>query len=160
MSNGKTHQTIGVIAGAATAAYTARNERSPTSCSKPPADARWLPRREGARHHRSPDQPSAPEHRHRHAPVTGVALVARTPLDDLTQKLRCEAEARADLRRSSTSTIDSIIHFIIEMLCRLGAGAAVGFTAGYASHLALDFTTPASLPAHRLTFHGQQRSSP
>jgi membrane-bound metal-dependent hydrolase YbcI (DUF457 family) len=35
---------------------------------------------------------------------------------------------------------------VLSILNQLASGALVGFVAGYLSHLAMDFTTPAGLP--------------
>jgi hypothetical protein len=60
--------------------------------------------------------------------------------------LRAEADCHAARRRNAASDADAFRAFVGEAVCRLLAGALPGLVAGYASHLALDLTTPRRLP--------------
>lgn len=95
------------------------------------------------------DPPTSPNHRalaHGLVPagLGGVAWMSN--LDSAQGWLRQRAE-QCRQRRVQAQSPWAIIWFqLFEILCVLGAGALAGFIAGYASHLALDFATPRSLP--------------
>jgi hypothetical protein len=61
-------------------------------------------------------------------------------------QLRAEASRRASLRQPAVTSFERFWQVLVEILCRLGAGALAGLLAGYGSHVALDAFTPASLP--------------
>ena len=54
---------------------------------------------------------------------------------------RCRAR-----RDAATGTLEQLLWWLVEMACRLAAGAMAGVAAGYASHLLLDAGTPMGLP--------------
>lgn len=95
------------------------------------------------------DPPTRPRHRsvaHGIVPVAVVGTAAVRGLDGVQARLRAEANRRAALRASAITPLQHLWHAIIEVLCRLGAGALAGLLAGYGSHIALDALTPAGLP--------------
>ena len=67
-------------------------------------------------------------------------------LTDWQEKLRARAEAERREYEAASSFLGQAWHLVLSILCRLASGALVGSVAGYLSHLAMDFTTPAGLP--------------
>jgi len=47
---------------------------------------------------------------------------------------------------SAATPLERLWQGLVELLCRIGAGALAGLLAGYCSHVALDALTPAGLP--------------
>lgn len=95
------------------------------------------------------DPPNHPGHRslaHGAVPMTVAGTAAVNALDGWQGRLRVEANRRAVLRVSAATPIERLWHALLELLCRIGAGALAGLLAGYGSHLALDAFTAASLP--------------
>lgn len=80
------------------------------------------------------------------APVAAVGRAAVRGLDGAQVRLRAEADRRAALRASATTPLQRLWQAVLEILCRLGAGALAGLLGGYGSHVALDALTPAGLP--------------
>ena len=56
------------------------------------------------------------------------------------------ALAKAQQQPPEHLALERLWHALVELLCRLGAGALAGLLAGYGSHVALDEFTPACLP--------------
>jgi hypothetical protein len=99
----------------------------------------------------SPRQQERPEHLLLEvlggiAPVAAVGRAAVRGLDGAQVRLRAEADRRAALRASATTPPQRLWQAVLEILCRLGAGALAGLLGGYGSHVALDALTPAGLP--------------
>ncbi|MGH9770402.1 MAG: hypothetical protein ACRD4Q_01655 [Candidatus Acidiferrales bacterium] len=95
------------------------------------------------------DPPTSPNHRalgHGLAPagLGGVAWLSN--LDSAQGWLRRQAEQCRQRSVQAQSPSAAFWFQFLEFLCVLGAGVLAGFVAGYASHLALDFATPRSLP--------------
>jgi len=99
-----------------------------------------------------PDCIDLPIHSHHRSaahgivPAIGLGTIAFQQAGPMQQWLREQAESHAQARAESASVLGEIWHLLCEALLRLLAGAVVGLPTGYASHLALDFFTPRSLP--------------
>jgi len=76
--------------------------------------------------------------------AVGAAVVPRLRAGQ--QRARQRAEQWRARRIVSTNTIEQLLLWLAEIACRLASGAMAGIAAGYASHLALDATTPMGLP--------------
>ncbi len=95
------------------------------------------------------DVPDSPNHRgiaHGALPLAGLAYVGVKNLRGAQDYLRTQADRFALLCRSEADPLLSLIYGLIEVILRVLAGAVVGFAVGYASHVALDLTTPRSVP--------------
>ena len=95
------------------------------------------------------DLPIHSHHRsgaHGIAPTFGLGVIAFQQAGRIQYWLREQAASHAQARVASTGVLGEIWHLLCEALLRLLAGAVVGLPTGYASHLALDFFTPRSLP--------------
>lgn len=147
MSNGRTHRIVGVLAGGAVAFAKAKHQTPEHHCLEVLGGA--LGGYVGARLPDLLDPPISPRHRslaHGVVPVGLVGKAAWNELDGVQTKLRTEANRRAKLAQSASTPFERLCHKLIQLLCRLGAGALAGLIGGYGSHLALDACTPASLP--------------
>jgi len=95
------------------------------------------------------DIPTSPRHRaEAHSlSITGAAgyLIADA-LPGWQAYLRENAERYAALRAASAEPLPQFGYGLLEFLFRFLSGILAGLVAGYASHLALDFLTPSSLP--------------
>jgi hypothetical protein len=93
---------------------------------------------------------TSPNHRnvaHSVATATALAVKSRKPVSRYREGLRARADQhRATRRQPSTSTLQSIWHFLCECFYRLAAGAVSAVVPGYLSHLALDAMTPKGIP--------------
>ena len=95
------------------------------------------------------DAPTSPRHR---AEAHSIAILGtggyflRDLIPSWQSSLRCQAESYSQIRQASAEPLDRLWYGFLEFLCRLIAGACAGLLAGYSSHLALYFLTPASLP--------------
>jgi hypothetical protein len=79
--------------------------------------------------------------------ITGtVGWIVRENLPEWQAALRSQADRFAAMRVQTESPLLQALFWIAEYFCRFVAGLAAGVLAGYASHLTLDFFTPASLP--------------
>lgn len=148
MPNRKTHTDVGVYAGAATAAYKARNADNAVDFFAELAGGA-IGGYFGALAPDKIDPPTSPNHRstgHGIVPLAAAGRFAWERLPSAQQMLRDEADRRRQLAQQAASPLLSFWHFLVGALCRVGAGAAAGFIGGYASHVALDARTPASLP--------------
>jgi hypothetical protein len=147
MSDSRTHRKVGATAGAVTALCRAQSADPLHVLLEVIGGAVG-----GDLGGRTPDLidvPNSPRHRgiaHGVVPVTIAGVGFGKTLGDAQQRIRGEAARRAELRRAATTALERLWHALIELVCRLGAGALAGFLAGYGSHLALDAFTPAGLP--------------
>lgn len=147
MSDGRFHRKVGTAVGAGAAAYCAREQSTGHALIEIVGGA--IGGNLGARMPDVIDPPTSPRHRsigHGVVPVGAAGSAALSSLANMQAELRAEADRHAELFRATTSAAEQLWHFLLELLCRLGAGALPGFVAGYASHVALDFSTPAGLP--------------
>ena len=147
MPNGRTHRVVGAAAGSAYALYRAGHQAPAHALIETLGGA--LAGAVGARLPDVLDPPLHPRHRslaHGLVPVAVAGRVGAMALDRCQVRLRAEAEHRASLRRAAVTPLQRVWHAIVEVLCRLGAGAMAGLLAGYGSHVALDAFTPASIP--------------
>src|ERR1700723_1859983 len=79
--------------------------------------------------------------------LTGtVGWIVKENLPEWQAVLRSQADRFAAMRMQTESPLLQVLFWIAEYFCRFVAGLAAGVLAGYASHLTLDFCTPASLP--------------
>jgi MFS family permease len=79
--------------------------------------------------------------------ITGtVGWIVSETLPEWQAALRSHADRFAAMRMQTESPILQVLLWIAEYFCRFLAGLAAGVLGGYASHLMLDFFTPASLP--------------
>lgn len=147
MANGKTHRVVGAVAGGAYAFHRARSQRPEHALIEVLGGA--LAGVAGARLPDVFDPPLHPGHRslaHGLVPVAAAGRAGAMALDRWQGRLRAEAERRAALRQAAVTPLDRLWQAIIELLCRLGAGALAGLLGGYGSHVALDAFTSASIP--------------
>ncbi len=95
------------------------------------------------------DPPTCPHHRSIGHGIVPVGLASRACLDRIPawqEQLRRSAEEHSVAAAQTTDVWERLLHSLLELLCRVGAGMLAGIPAGYLSHLALDATTPAGLP--------------
>lgn len=147
MSDGRTHRAIGTFAGGGYALAKAQNQRPEHLLLE--VLGGLVAGNLGARLPDMFDPPTHPGHRslaHGIAPVAAVGRAAVRGLDGAQARLRAEADRRAALRASATTALQRLWQQLLELLCRLGAGALAGLLGGYGSHLALDAGTKAGLP--------------
>lgn len=147
MSNGRTHRAVGTIAGGGYALARAKQQAPEHVLLEVLGGA--VAGNLGARLPDVFDPPLHPGHRslaHGIVPVAAAGRAAVNALDGWQAQLRAEASRRASLRQSAATSFERFWQALIEILCRLGAGALAGLLAGYGSHVALDAFTPASLP--------------
>jgi hypothetical protein len=79
--------------------------------------------------------------------ITGtVGWIVRENLPEWQAALRSQVDRFAAMRMQTESPLVQVLFWIAEYFCRFVAGLTAGVLAGYASHLTLDFFTPASLP--------------
>lgn len=147
MSDGGTHRAIGTLAGGGFALAKAQQQRPEHLLLE--VLGGLIAGNLGARLPDVFDPPMHPGHRsvaHGIAPVAAVGRAAVRGLDGAQVRLRAEADRRAALRASATTPLQRLWQAVLEILCRLGAGALAGLLGGYGSHVALDALTPAGLP--------------
>lgn len=147
MSDGRTHRAIGTLAGGGFALAKAQQQRPEHLLLE--VLGGLVVGNLGARLPDVFDPPTHPGHRslaHGIAPVAAVGRAAVRGLDGAQVRLRAEADRRAALPASATTPLQSLWQAVLEILCRLGAGALAGLLGGYGSHVALDAFTPAGLP--------------
>lgn len=147
MSGGRTHRAIGTLAGGGYAL--AKAQHLPPEHLLLEVIGGLVAGNLGARLPDVFDPPTHPGHRslaHGMAPIAAVGTAAVRRLDGAQARLRAEADRCAALRVSATTPLQRLWQQLIEILCRLGAGALAGLLGGYGSHLALDARTNAGLP--------------
>lgn len=147
MSYGRTHRAIGTLAGGGFALAKAQQQRPEHLLLE--VLGGLVAGSLGARLPDVFDPPVHPGHRSVAdgiAPVAEVGRVAIRGLDGAQVRLRAEADRRAALRASATTPLQRLWQAVLEIFCRLGAGALAGLLGGYGSHVALDALTPAGLP--------------
>lgn len=146
MSDGRTHRAIGTLTGGGFALAKAQQQRPEHLLLE--LLGGLVAGNLGARLPDEFDPPTHPGHRslaHGIAPVAAVGRAAVRGLDGAQLRLRAEADRRAALRASATTRLQRLWQAVLEILCRLGAGALAGLLGGYGSHVALDALTPAGL---------------
>ncbi len=146
--NGKTHKTVGVVAGAAVAV--ARSGGQKTWKRAVEVVGGGLGGYVGASLPDILEPAVSPHHRNVGHSVSAGAIVlagASKLAGDWERSCRSKADelfARSD--DESFSDLERLLCGIGGILLLLLAGLLSGFAAGYISHLALDATTPKSLP--------------
>jgi len=147
MSSGRTHRAIGTLAGGGYALARARQQRPEHLLLE--VIGGLVAGNVGARLPDVFDPPLHPRHRsiaHGIVPVAVVGNAAVRALDGWQTRLRAAADRRAARRAAATTPLQRLWQALLEVLCRLGAGALAGLLGGYGSHIALDAFTPAGLP--------------
>ena len=146
MPNRETHEPIGVLAGGIAASVVAGKAGSNIlAVGFGGAMAGWL----GAKLPDWIDPPTSPGHRsigHGVVPVLLVLRSAAARVPEWQVDLRRKAAEHRAGRESAPTTWEQILHQLLELLCLVASGALTGLLWGYGSHLAMDATTPASLP--------------
>lgn len=147
MSDRRTHRAIGTLAGGGYGLAKAQNRRPERLLVE--VVGGLLAGTLGARLPDVFDPPTHPGQRslaHGLAPIAAVGTAAVGRLDGAQARLRAEADRRAALRASATTSLQRLWQQVLAILCGLGAGALAGLLGGYGSHIALDAFTPAGLP--------------
>lgn len=147
MANGGDHRLAGMALGAGFACYQARKQSPEDLLIE--ALGGVIGGNLGARMPDIIDPPLHPRHRslgHGVVPVGAGAYASVRSLQGWQEFLRREANRRAELSPVANSPLESLWHWVVSLLCRLGAGAVAGFLAGYGSHILMDAVTPSSLP--------------
>ncbi len=147
MPKRKIHDTAGLRCGG-TAAYWRAQDQEPIHTAIETFGGA-LGGRFGSRLPDVIDPPTHPGHRsigHGIVPIGSAVQISLWSLDELQNELRQLADRHAESARSSQSFFVELLHMIVSLVYRAGAGAAAGAVAGYVSHLALDATTPKGLP--------------
>ncbi|MGC9985515.1 MAG: metal-dependent hydrolase [Polyangia bacterium] len=146
--NGKTHKTVGVVAGAATAVVRSGGQRTLRRAVE--AVGGGLGGYVGAALPDLLEPAISPRHRGvGHSFTAGTGIVAAAAKHATTWERSCRSKADALLARTDDPNTDGVERFMCllgAVLLLLAAGLLSGFAAGYVSHLALDATTPRSLP--------------
>lgn len=146
MPNRPVHDIVGSTVGALQGAWSASVTASPYPALETIAAAMG-----GLAGSRVPDwlEPSTVGPRHRalaHDAATGL-LIAKLPVAEW--QATCRRLGAAHAARANTLPEDSwpqLLERLFAYIFYALAGCLGGMRAGYLSHLALDFTTPASLP--------------
>lgn len=150
MANRPYHDGFGALAGSVTAAYCARSESSENLLIECAGGALF-----GMLGSRLPDvfdPPTHPNHRslgHGALQCTSAITWAGTHVPEVQATLRAEAARLAEAGARSNSDLERCAYLMAELGLRILSGAVPGALAGYASHLALDATTPKGLPLIR-----------
>jgi len=147
MSNREVHALAAIPAGGLCAAYQARNQTAPGQVIE--VFGGLLGGYAGGRFPDLIDPPVCPDHRgigHSIFSITIAGTIIYKKLSDWQdwfRNLADEARLRAD---SAQDDFWKGVFRLAEFLLRFVAGLIAGVIGGYASHLALDFMTPCSLP--------------
>ena len=146
MPNGKAHMIVGGLTGTATAAVLSRNENGWDFALEVLGGAGA-----GAIGGKLPDSLEPALHPHHRAFFHSLAAGGATTA--ATRKWLCAAQGRLRLEAKEqralmdeTDGFEAFLHWLFWVGLRLLSGATAGFTTGYLSHLALDASTPMSLP--------------
>ncbi len=147
MPNGKIHKNTGMLLGAASALYHAR-QQSPMNALIETAGGAvtgWY----GGVVADYVDPPTSGYHRsvgHGVVPASIAGFAWWKACSPLQAKLRAEADRQATLRAYSDGFWEAALRFLFEAVCRMLSGAIAGLFPAHASHLALDATTRAGIP--------------
>jgi hypothetical protein len=147
MSDRTTHVTVGVGVGAL-AAYCASHDQLDSQRSLEVLGG-CLGGYWGARLPDVIDPATHPDHRHiGHGALTaaGVGLVCWRNLPVQQQALRARADSLRFKAAFARDGFSKLLWQLGECALRVSAGALPALMAGYASHLALDSTTPMGIP--------------
>ena len=149
MSHGRARRAIGTLAGGGFAL--ARAQQQPPEHLLLEVLGGLVAGNLGARPPDAFDPATHPGHRslaHGIAPVAALRRAAVRGLDGAQAqvRLRAGADRRSALRASAITPLQRLWQAVLEILCRLGAGALAGLLGGYGPHVALDAFTPAGLP--------------
>jgi hypothetical protein len=146
MSDGRTDRAVGTLAGGGYALAKAHQQRPEHLVLEVVGEL--LAGNPGARLPNVFDPPLHPGYRsvaHGIVPIATAGTAAVHALDGWQLRLRAEADPRAGLRASAPMPLQRLWQAVLEILCRLGAGALAGLLGGYGAHVALDAFTPAGL---------------
>lgn len=144
MPNASTHAKAGITAGITAAAVTAdwKNQIAAlTEIAGGGFGGYW-----GGLAPDLVDPPTNPNHRGAAHGGLAIAVLLALPVKECKATLREWAERCAANAASSESELERFAWTLAATLLRFLAGVLEGFRAGYGSHLAMDFTTPKSLP--------------
>jgi len=92
---------------------------------------------------------TSPNHRgvmHSAAVGTGLGVVLHRACSSWEQWARSKADEFEAKRQASDDPLMNFVYLVAEYALRIGVGVPAGMVAGYLSHLALDMTTPKSIP--------------
>lgn len=147
MANGAAHRRVGSISGGCAAAWAARAQTPAILLAETLGGIAG-----GIAGARAPDvidPPTCARHRsvgHGIVPIGAAATALLRKLEEWQGQLRAFAESERSECAAATTFLAQAWHLALSLLAQLASGALVGFVAGYLSHLAMDFTTPAGLP--------------
>jgi len=147
MSNKRTHQAVGALAGGGLALALSNGQSTPHQIIEGIGGAI-----SGYGFGCLPDilePPLSPNHRSlAHGAAPGVALITicARQLESWQSYLRTQADSQAALAEQAQTIVSELWHLFLEFLYRLLAGAVAGALGGYGSHLVLDGFSPQSLP--------------
>jgi len=147
MSNRRTHQVAGALAGGSLALARSYGQSIPHQIIEGIGGAI-----SGYGFGCLPDilePPFSPNHRSlAHGAAPGVAFITiyARQLDSWQSFLRTRADSQAAFAEQAQTIVSELWHFFLEFLCRLLTGAVAGVLGGYGSHLVLDGFSPQGLP--------------
>ena len=147
MANGAAHRLVGSVSGGCAAAWAARGQTPAILLVETLGGIGG-----GIAGARAPDvidPPTSGRHRslgHGVVPVGATATALIRKLKEWQEQLRTFAEKERCECAAATTFLTQACHLVLSLLAQLASGALAGFVAGYLSHLAMDFTTPAGLP--------------
>jgi hypothetical protein len=147
MPNRKTHQTIGAVSGGVTSLLLSHGEE-PLNRFIETLGGAFMGYHSGHWADRL-DPPTSPRHRaaaHGVIPVAAANCVGLRLLKPSQAWLREKADIHKQKSLEAVRTLESFLHFLLELLCRFVSGALAGLLGGYDSHLLADATTKAGLP--------------
>ena len=147
MSDGKTHTAVGIIAGGAAGAISARNERIEHAVAE--FVGAVIGGALGGKVLDVVEPATTPRHRDVAHSLTANALLAigvREWVPQSVEWLRGRANEVEQLAAKQTNQLMRVALEIGAVLIRVLAGVVVGVVAGHFSHAALDLTTPMGLP--------------
>jgi hypothetical protein len=148
MSNRATHVLVAVPSGAALAGYRARRQRRRSHRLVETAGGAvggYL----GGRLPDLIDPPTCPNHRgigHSFLSISVAGTIIYKSLSDWQDWFRQRADEAKQRADNATDQVSRGFFLVAEFVLRFIAGLIAGVIGGYASHLALDFMTPCSLP--------------